>query len=88
MLQKMENKLPGVNSPYLYFGTWKATFAWHLEDIDLFSINYIHKGAPKQWYSIPTKQHERFERFMQGKFLSLFIKKVPFHKIIKIVHNF
>ena len=44
LLDKVGEKVMGVNSPYLYFGMWKATFAWHVEDMDLFSINYIHSA--------------------------------------------
>lgn len=41
-LNKLGVTLPGVNSPYLYFGMWKATFAWHVEVKRLF--NYKMKG--------------------------------------------
>lgn len=61
-------KIPGVVSPYLYFGMWRATFAWHVEDADLYSINYIHFGAPKFWYSVPQEQAQKFERVMEGFF--------------------
>ncbi|PWN53286.1 hypothetical protein IE53DRAFT_377437 [Violaceomyces palustris] len=65
---RLKRKLPGVTTPYLYWGMWRATFAWHVEDMDLYSINYIHFGAPKQWYSIRQADRKRFESAMAGAF--------------------
>ncbi|KAJ2001723.1 hypothetical protein GGI04_003629, partial [Coemansia thaxteri] len=68
LLRLIGQRMPGVNDPYLYLGMWKATFAWHVEDMDLYSINYIHFGAPKAWYAIPVDSHSRFEMSMQNVF--------------------
>ncbi|KAJ2611878.1 hypothetical protein H4S08_002952 [Coemansia sp. RSA 1365] len=68
LLRQIGQRMPGVNDPYLYLGMWKATFAWHVEDMDLYSINYIHFGEPKAWYSIPIESRGRFEMSMQNVF--------------------
>lgn len=68
ILDLIKEKLPGVNEAYLYAGLWKATFAWHLEDQDLYSINYLHFGAPKQWYSIPQQERHKFFDLMKETF--------------------
>lgn len=68
LLPASQGGLPGVNTPYLYFGMWRATFAWHVEDMDLFSINYIHFGAPKFWYAIPQGRANALEQTMRGYF--------------------
>lgn len=68
LLDVIGQKVPGVNTAYLYLGMWKATFSWHLEDVDLYSINYIHFGAPKQWYSISQEDAPRFEAAIRSEF--------------------
>ena len=72
LLPASNQGLPGVNTPYLYFGMWRATFAWHVEDMDLFSINYIHFGAPKFWYAIPQGRATAMEQTMRGTYKSCF----------------
>ncbi|RIA98904.1 JmjC domain, hydroxylase-domain-containing protein [Glomus cerebriforme] len=71
-LLNLMDPIPGVNKAYLYFGMWKASFAWHVEDKDLYSINYIHFGAPKFWYAISPQKASTFEQKMKGWFPGYF----------------
>lgn len=58
----LDTVIQGMNSPYLYFGMWRATFSWHVEDMDLYGINMVHYGAPKSWYCVPPKYGHLLEK--------------------------
>jgi len=36
-------------------------FAWHVEDHELHSLNYLHMGAGKTWYGVPRDAAPAFE---------------------------
>lgn len=48
LLHTLDHSIMGVSLPFLYWGQWKSMFAIHSEDCDLYSINYLHFGRPKQ----------------------------------------
>jgi len=58
---RLQESMCGINSPMLYFGCWRSLFALHTEDMDLMSINFLHSGAPKQWYGIPSTSADHVE---------------------------
>ncbi|OVA18043.1 JmjC domain [Macleaya cordata] len=49
----MLEDIPGVTSPMIYIGMLFSWFAWHVEDHELHSLNYLHTGSPKTWYAVP-----------------------------------
>ncbi len=64
-----QDGIPGVTTPYLYFGMWASVFCAHTEDMNLLSINYLHAGAPKVWYAIAEGEDtRRFENLMASSY--------------------
>lgn len=62
---KHVSAVPGVTEPWLYFGSLFCTFCWHTEDHFLYSTSYLHRGANKTWYGIPTSDATKFEAAMR-----------------------
>ena len=62
VLKHLETQINGINVPWLYCGMRFASFCWHNEDNYLYSINYSHCGAVKQWYGVPGDQAKNFEK--------------------------
>lgn len=61
----MPDDIPGVTSPMVYIGMLFSWFAWHVEDHELHSMNFLHVGSPKTWYSIPGDQAFAFEEVVR-----------------------
>jgi hypothetical protein len=64
--------ISGMTVPWLYVGQCFSTFCWHTEDHHTYSINYLHLGAPKSWYGIPSSCAELFEICMRKRMPELF----------------
>jgi histone demethylase JARID1 len=56
VIQEKEEKISGISLPWMYVGMQFATFCWHVEDLFLNSVNYMHHGATKTWYIVPGHQ--------------------------------
>lgn len=72
LLRFLNESIQGVTQPMMYIGMLFSTFCWHTEDNYLYSINYLHHGAPKTWYGIPAGSAEDFEKVMRNTVPELF----------------
>jgi hypothetical protein len=65
LLKFMKEEIPGVTSPMVYVAMMFSWFAWHVEDHDLHSLNYLHMGAGKTWYGVPKDAALAFEEVVR-----------------------
>ncbi|KAL7191779.1 hypothetical protein ACSBR2_023786 [Camellia fascicularis] len=65
LLRFMKEEIPGVTSPMVYVAMMFSWFAWHVEDHDLHSLNYLHTGAGKTWYGVPKEAAVAFEEVIR-----------------------
>ncbi|KZV31546.1 lysine-specific demethylase 5B-like [Dorcoceras hygrometricum] len=72
MLQSVHHNIAGVMVPWLYVGMLFSSFCWHFEDHCLYSMNYLHWGEPKCWYSVPGNEAQSFEKVMRDSLPDLF----------------
>ncbi|KAL8159864.1 hypothetical protein V2J09_001401 [Rumex salicifolius] len=63
----MLDDIPGVTSPMIYIGMLFSWFAWHVEDHELHSLNYLHIGSSKTWYAVPGENAFSFEEVIHSE---------------------
>ncbi|KAG9138891.1 hypothetical protein Leryth_007509 [Lithospermum erythrorhizon] len=61
----MPDDIPGVTSPMVYLGMLFSWFAWHVEDHELHSLNFLHMGSAKTWYAVPGDYAFEFEEVIR-----------------------
>ncbi|KAE8677025.1 putative lysine-specific demethylase JMJ16 [Hibiscus syriacus] len=75
--------ISGVLVPWLYVGMCFSSFCWHVEDHHLYSLNYMHLGAPKIWYGVPGKDASKLEAAMRKHLPDLFDEQPDLlHKLV------
>ncbi|CAD7698303.1 unnamed protein product [Ostreobium quekettii] len=65
LLKHIPDDIPGVVVPWMYVGMQFSSFCWHVEDHMFYSINYLHWGAPKRWYGVPSRGAAKLEEAMR-----------------------
>ncbi|KIP08343.1 hypothetical protein PHLGIDRAFT_35021 [Phlebiopsis gigantea 11061_1 CR5-6] len=72
LLRFIKSDISGMTVPWTYVGMVFSTFCWHNEDHYTYSINYMHWGETKTWYSIPGEDAEKFEAAIRSEAPDLF----------------
>ena len=59
------NSFIGVNTSFVYYGCAGSFFPYHVEDMNLGSINRHFGGAAKIWISISRRNYDACVRYMK-----------------------
>lgn len=70
--------MPGITTPYGYLGRFGSTFAWHVEDVCLGSMNINLGGAGKVWYTLPREYKGDMDKILRKCFPQHFRKCASF----------
>lgn len=57
--------VPGMTAPTLDIGMLFSARAWGLTQHLMYTISYLHKGAPKKWYGIPSSNSAGLEAILR-----------------------
>ncbi|MBA0832941.1 hypothetical protein Goarm_017290 [Gossypium armourianum] len=83
VLSYESSDISGVLVPWLYVGMCFSSFCWHVEDHHLYSLNFMHWGAPKIWYGVPGKDAPKLEEAMKKHLPDLFDEQPDLlHKLV------
>ncbi|KAG7653570.1 FY-rich N-terminal [Arabidopsis suecica] len=83
LLKYEGSDISGVLVPWLYIGMCFSSFCWHVEDHHLYSLNYMHWGAPKLWYGVGGKDAVKLEEAMRKHLPDLFEEQPDLlHKLV------
>lgn len=79
--------ISGLTLPWIYFGMLYSTFCWHVEDLYLYSVNYMHYGKPKIWYGIPHNEKEKMDAYIKSEIIRQNINEENIvHRLILLIN--
>ncbi|KAK9280763.1 hypothetical protein L1049_003651 [Liquidambar formosana] len=74
----------GVLVPRLYVGMCFSSLRWKVEDHHLYSMWYMHLGAPKIWYGVPGRYLLKFRAAVKKYFPDLLVEGPELlHKLVR-----
>ncbi|KAK4017309.1 hypothetical protein OUZ56_032256 [Daphnia magna] len=67
-----DNKMNGINTCQLLLGHAMSYTGWHVENVNLPSINYHHSGKPKYWVVVAEKYGVLLKEFFRKNIPSFY----------------
>lgn len=86
VLDLYPKKVDGISNPFLYVGCEYASFAWHIEDVALFSLNFLHYGADCVWFFTPPDYFGKFTEW--ARFFLLDVMQVTCVSVLGAGHKY